>query len=98
MSILDGILAQVAGNQSVVALAGKVGLSPEQAEMALAALAHAHKQPGDTVAEASDQTGLPHDKLSQIVGHLGGEGALGSIASQLQQQGSGGIGSLSKLL
>lgn len=97
MSILDGILSQVAGNANVASLAGKVGLSPQQVEMALAALGQAHQQPGDTVTQASQQTGLPEDKLSQIVGHLGGEGALGSIANTLAQQGSG-LGSISNLL
>lgn len=98
MSMLDGILSQLSGNASVVGLAGKVGLTPEQVEMALAALGQAHQQPGDTVTQASQQTGLPQDKLSQILGHLGGEGALGPIAGELQQQGGGLLGSLSKFL
>lgn len=99
MSLLDGILAQAAGNASVAGLASRVGLSPEQVEMAVAALAQAHQQPGDTVNQASQQTGLPQDKLSQIVGHLGGEGALGPIGGALQQQGGGDLaGTLSKLL
>jgi hypothetical protein len=99
MSLLDGILAQVAGNASVAGLAGKVGLTPQQVEMALAALGNAHQQPGDTVQEASDQTGLPQDKLGQILGHLGGEGALGPLAGMMDQQGAGGLmGSLGKFL
>ena len=32
---------------------------------------------------AAEQTGLPQDKLSEIVGHIGGEGALGRFASLL---------------
>lgn len=99
MSLLDGILAQVAGNASVAGLAGKVGLTPQQVETAIAALGKAHQEPGDTVQQASDQTGLPQDKLSQILGHLGGEGALGPLAGMLEQQGSGGLtGSLGKFL
>jgi hypothetical protein len=99
MSMLDAILSQVAGNASVQGLAAKVGLTPQQVEMALAALGKAHHQPGDTVSEASQQTGLPQDKLSQIVGHLGGEGALGPIAGMLNEQGGGGLmGGLSKFL
>jgi hypothetical protein len=98
MSLLDGILSQVSGNATVQGLAGKVGLTPQQVEMALAALGKAHHEPGDTVTEASQQTGLPQDKLSEIVGHLGGEGALGPIASTLQQHGGGLMGGLSKFL
>ena len=100
MSLLDGILSQVSGNATVQGLAGKVGLSPQQVEMALAALGKAHHEPGDTVTEASQQTGLPQDKLSEIVGHLGGESALGPIAGMLREQGGAGgvMGSLSKVL
>jgi hypothetical protein len=99
MSLLDTILSQVSGNATVAGLAERVGLSPEQVEMAVAALGKAHHEPGDTVTQASDESGLPQDKLSEIVGHLGGEGALGPISSILRQQGSGGLmGSLSKFL
>lgn len=100
MSLLDGILAQVAGNASVAGLAGKVGLTPQQVEMALAALSRAHHEPGDTVSQASEQTGLPQDKLSQILGHVGGEGALGPLAGMLAEQGGAGglMGSIGKFL
>jgi hypothetical protein len=96
--LLDTILAQAGNNANVAGLAGKVGLSPEQVEMALAALGQAHQQPGDTVTQASQQSGLPQDKLSEIVGHLGGEEALGPIGGMLQQHGGGLMGSLSKFL
>ena len=66
--------------------------------MALAALGKAHHQPGDTVTQAAQQTGLPQDKLSQIVGHLGGEGALGPVAGMLEQQGGGLMGSIGKFI
>lgn len=99
MSLLDGILGQVAGNASVAGLAGKVGLTPEQVETAIAALGKAHQEPGDTVQQASDQTGLPEDKLGQILGHLGGESALGPLAGMMEEQGAGGLmGSLGKFL
>jgi hypothetical protein len=83
MSMLDGILGQVAGNVDVKNLAEKVGLSPEMAESAIAALGRAHTAPGDTVETAAGQTGLSPDVLQQIVAHLGGEGALGHLASLL---------------
>lgn len=87
MSILNGILGQVSDNATVQNLAAKVGISPEQAEQAIAALGQAHAQPGDTVETASRTTGLPTDKLNQIVAHIGGEGSLGQFASLLESQG-----------
>lgn len=87
MSILNSILGQVSGDATVQNLAAKVGLSPEQAEQAIAALGQAHSQDGDTVETASQQTGLPSDKLNEIVQHIGGEGALGQFASLLESQG-----------
>jgi len=87
MSILNSILGQLSGDATVQNLASKVGLSPEQAEQAIAALGQAHAQEGDTVQTAAQDTGLPADKLTQIVQHLGGEGSLGQFASLLEAQG-----------
>ena len=87
MSLLNGILGQVSDNATVQNLAAKVGMSPEQVEQAVAALGQAHGQEGDTVSTAAQQTGLPQDKLQEIVGHLGGEGALGRFASLMQEDG-----------
>ena len=98
MSLLDGILGQLSGNATVENLAAKVGLSPEQVEQAVAALGQAHTAPGDTVTTAAGQTGLPQDKLQQIVGQIGGEGALGQFASLLQKDSGGIIGSVGKFL
>ena len=98
MSLLDGILGQVSGNSTVENLAAKVGLSPEQVEQAVAALGQAHTAPRDTVTTAAQQTGLPTDKLQEIVGHIGGEGALGQFASLLEQDGGGVLGSIRNIL
>jgi len=98
MSLLDGILGQLSGNPTIDNLAAKVGLTPEQVEQAVHALAQAHTAPGDTVNTAAEQTGLPQDKLSQIVGHIGGEGALGQFANLLEQNGGGIMGSFGKIL
>ncbi len=92
MSMLDGILGQLGGDATIQNLAAKVGLSPEQVESAVAALGQAHNQEGDTVSTAADATGLPTDKLREIVGHIGGEGALGSFASLLERE--GGLGNI----
>jgi hypothetical protein len=85
MGLLDGILGQIGGgNLDVNAIAQKVGIDPATAESAIAALGKAHDEPGDTVESASQQTGVDTGTLQQIVGHLGGEGALGQLSGALQ--------------
>lgn len=91
MGILDGLLGQLAGNVDINNLATKMGLSPEQTEQAVHALGLAHTEPTDTVETAAAQTGLSADTLQQIVGHIGGEGALAQFSSLLQ--GEGGLAS-----
>jgi ATP phosphoribosyltransferase regulatory subunit HisZ len=91
MSLLDGILGQLSNNPTVDNLAAKVGLSPQEVEQAVAALGQAHFAESDTVTTAAQQTGLPMDKLQEIVGHIGGEGALGQFASLLKQDGAGAM-------
>ncbi len=100
MSMLDGLLGQLAGNVDIENLAAKVGLSPEQVEQGVHALGLAHPEPGDTVETAAAQTGLPTDKLQEIVGHIGGEGSLAQFASLLQGQGglAGTLGGLASSL
>ena len=88
MSIFDGLLGQVAGNVDIENLATKVGLPADQVEQAVHALGIAHPQPGDTVETAAAQTGLPTDKLQEIVGHIGGEGALAQFSGLLEGEGS----------
>lgn len=85
MSFLDGILGQVGSNVDVANLAAKVGIEPALAEKAIAALGAAHPQPGDTVATATEQTGIDSETLSQIVDHLGGEGALARVNQLIQE-------------
>ena len=84
MSLLDGLLGQIAGNVDIKNLAEKVGISPDQAEAAVVALGQAHSAPGDTVDTAAANSGLSTDILQQIVGHIGGEGSLGQFASLLE--------------
>lgn len=101
MGLLDSVLAQLGSNVDIANMAQKVGVSPEIAAMAVQALGQAHPQPGDTVQCAAQNSGISADVLQQIMGHLGGEGALGSIASMVAgaggqaaggaQQGAGGV-------
>jgi len=99
MSLFDEILGRVNETATVKNLAAKVGLQPEQIEQAVAALGQAHLREGDTVKTASEETGLPTDKLNEIVQHIGGEGSLGQFASILQSEGgtSGVFGRISKM-
>jgi ATP phosphoribosyltransferase regulatory subunit HisZ len=97
MSLLNEVLGQVSETSTVQNLAAKVGLSPEQVEQAVAALGEAHASEGDTVTTAAEQTGLPQDKLQEIVGHIGGEGALGRFASLLQEDGGGLLGGIKNI-
>ncbi|MBY0305986.1 MAG: hypothetical protein K2W86_12670 [Sphingomonas sp.] len=99
MSMLDGLLGQVTQNVDIKNLAAKVGLTPEQVESAVAALGKAHPAPGDTVQTAASATGLSSDVLSQIVGHIGGEGALAQFATLLGGAGASGMmGQISGML
>lgn len=91
MSLLDGIFSTIGANIDIKNLAEKVGISPEQAEQAIGALAQAHPQPGDTVDTAAAQTGIDSGVLGQIVSHIGGEGALGQFSSALQSGEHAGI-------
>jgi hypothetical protein len=95
MGLLDGLLGQVAENVDIQNLATKIGLSPEQVEQAVHALGLAHPEPGDTAQLAAANTGLPVDKMQDIIGHIGGEGSLAQFATLLQ--GEGGEGLLGKL-
>ncbi len=99
MSILDGLLGQVAQNVDIKNLAPKVGLTPEQVETAVQALGQAHPAPGDTVQTAAASTGLSAATLEQIVGHIGGEGALAQFATLLGgKDATGMLGQVSGML
>lgn len=84
MGLLDGILKQVAGSPDTIAqLAEKVGIDAGLAEKAVAALGQSHPEDGDTVELAANKTGLDTGKVTEILGQLGGEGALGDIVGKL---------------
>ena len=84
MSLLDGILQQVAGSPDTVAsIAEKVGIDPAMAEKAVAALGQSHAEEGDTVELAAEKTGLDAGALGGIVEQLGGENALGQLSEKM---------------
>jgi len=85
MSIFDQILGQISSNVDVKNLAAKVGIDPSMVESAIAGLAAGHAAPTDTVETAAANTGIDAGVLQQIVGHIGGEGALASFATTLAQ-------------
>jgi hypothetical protein len=98
MSILDGLLGNLAGSPDIANLAAKVGIDPALAEKAVAALGAAHPQPGDTVETAAAQTGIDAGALNQIVEHIGGEGALARFSQLMRDhpQAAGLLGQLDR--
>lgn len=96
MSMFDGILGQVTQNVDVANLAAKVGLSPEHVESAVQALAKYHPMQGDTAEGAAASTGLPLDKIQELVGHIGGEGSLARFAQLAREHGGGLLAALDK--
>jgi hypothetical protein len=87
MGIFDGIM-QGLEQQAASAIAAKMGIDPAMAQVAIGALTQAHSQPGDTVGQAAQQSGLSPDILAQIVKQVGGTGGLGALAGALT--GAGG--------
>ena len=84
MGIFDSILGQLGEHADVGNMATKLGLWPDMAEKAIAALGQSHGEPGDTIAGAAAKTGLDTGMLSKIVEQIGGEGSLGQYAQMLQ--------------
>ncbi len=79
MGLLDD-LANKAMGLDIGALAAKVGLSPDQVRQVLTALGKHHPEPGDTVAGATADTGLPRDKVESVLAQMGGEDALAKVS------------------
>ncbi len=98
MGMFDSILGQVSQHADVANMAAKVGISPDMAEKAIAALGMSHQEPGDTVAGAAAKTGLDTGTISQIVDQIGGEGSLGQYANMVQDnpQAKGLLGMLDR--
>lgn len=91
MGTFDGILSQVGSSLDVSQIAQHVGLPPDKVEAAIAALGSAQAQPGDTVQQASQSSGIEPGKLQEIVQQIGGEGALSQVSTLLGQSGAGNL-------
>ncbi len=91
MSMIDGLLGQIGGAGKVAELATQFGLSEEQVTGAMSALGQASAQPGDTVADAAQATGLPTEKVQGLLGAVGGEGVFGQLTGFLDKDGDGSI-------
>jgi hypothetical protein len=94
MGILDGLLNQSDGGFDLEELAGKVGLSADQlrtgADSILGRLAGSGTDdPGEAASEAAAETGLPLDRLQELLPQLTQHLGLGEGSSE-----SGGIGDL----
>lgn len=89
MDFLNNIVGQLGGTDRIAALARQVGLSEAQVRSAMAALGQAAPQPGDTVATAAQSTGLPMDKLNELLAQVGGEDALKKVTGFLDRDGDG---------
>lgn len=87
--MFDKILSQVTGNPTVANMAEKLGIDPEQAAQAVAALGESHQEEGDTVELAAAKTGMDTGVLNQIKDAIGGEGSLAKFASMIDKDGDG---------
>ncbi|ABC62522.1 hypothetical protein [Erythrobacter litoralis] len=85
MGLFNSILGQASDYADVANMAEKLGIDPEVAEKAIAALGQSHGEPGDTVEGAAAKTGLDTGVLSRIVDQIGGEGSLGQYADELKK-------------
>lgn len=90
MSIFDSILRNIGGApDDITNLAERVGIDPQMAERAIAALGITHEEDGDTVELAAERTGLDTGVLSQIVSQIGGEESLTNFTGMLDRDGDG---------
>jgi hypothetical protein len=85
--MFDGI-AGALEQQAAGAIAAKMGIDPALAQSAIGALIQNHSQPGNTVDQAAQQSGISPDILSQIVSQVGGTGGLGALAGALTGAGA----------
>lgn len=96
MGILDGLLAQAGNSIDLDELAGKVGLSADQlrsgADSILGQLAGSGTDdPEEAASEAASQTGIPLDRLQQVLPQLTQQLGLGGTDGEGSNAGLGGL-------
>ena len=91
MSIFDDIRNAAHNHPTVKNLAEKLGIEQETAEKAIAALAAGHQADGDTIDNATRESGLSRDVLSKVLDHIGGEGSLTGFMQILNQDHDGNV-------
>lgn len=83
MGLFDQLLGAAHNHPTVKNMADKLGIDQATAEKAIAALAEAHHEQGDTVELASAKTGVDGSTLTTIVEQIGGEGSLAQFKQML---------------
>ena len=91
MSIFDSVRNAAHDHPTVKNLAEKLGIDQEMAEKAIAALAAGHQADGDTVENASRESGISNDILSNVLEHIGGEGSLTGFMQILSDDHDGNV-------
>ncbi|MHA6316963.1 hypothetical protein ACXYN8_04795 [Altererythrobacter sp. CAU 1778] len=89
MSLFDTILGAAHNHPTVKNLADKLGIDQATAEKAIAGLAEAHTDEGDTIDVAASKTGIDAGVLSQVREAVGGEGSLGKFMQILDSDHDG---------
>lgn len=89
MSIFDQIKNMAHDHPTVKNMAEKMGIDPETAENAIAALTEGHQAEGDTLEVASAKSGLDTGILAQVMEHVGGEGSLNGFMQMLDRDHDG---------
>ena len=83
MGLFDQILGAAHNHPTVKNMADKLGIDSATAEKAIASLAEAHHEDGDTVELAAGKTGIDAGILNQVREQIGGEGSLAQFAQIL---------------
>jgi hypothetical protein len=83
MGIFDSMLAEIDCELNAVAISEQLGIPVRKVEQAIAALAAAHSQQGNTVEAAAASSGLSRQQIAEIIDQLGGEVALDKLSGLL---------------
>jgi hypothetical protein len=91
MGIRDAMLAQV-GEFDASSISDAVGMPADRVEAAVAALCVASVQPGDTLKIASASSTISVERLSSVLGAIGGPEGLSRLAELMgYRKGKGSV-------